>query len=184
MTTRVAVFGGSFNPPHVAHVLTASYVLSTCDIDYFLVVPCFIHPFAKSLASFDMRLEMCRKAFGWLPGVEISEVERQLGGESRTLRTLQHLAATNPNWSMRLVVGSDVLQDASRWYGFSEIERLAPLLVLNRIGMESAEAGPQVLPNVSSSGIRAAIAKGQIEDVRALLPKGVLAQILDEGLYA
>jgi nicotinate-nucleotide adenylyltransferase len=177
----VAVFGGSFNPPHVAHVLTASYVLCTSDIDLFLVVPCFVHPFAKTLASFEKRHAMCLKAFGWLPKVEVSDVERQLGGESRTLRTLQYLAEKNPDWEMRLVVGSDVLQDAPRWYGFSEIEKLAPLMVLNRAGVGGE--GVSVLPEVSSTEIRDAVARGRAEDIRALVPKAVFEQILSEGLY-
>jgi nicotinate-nucleotide adenylyltransferase len=84
----VAVFGGSFNPPHVAHLLAATLVLATQDVDLLLVVPAFKHPFAKSLAPFDERVTMCTLAMGWLPGVEVSRVEEELGGESRTLRTL------------------------------------------------------------------------------------------------
>ena len=50
---RVAVFGGSFNPPHVAHLLAAVYALSTAPIDEVLVVPVYRHPFSKSLIDFE-----------------------------------------------------------------------------------------------------------------------------------
>ncbi len=106
---RVAVFGGSFNPPHVGHLLGVVYALSTAPIDEVLVVPVYQHPFAKHLATFADRLELCRLAFGWLPRVSISTVEEELGGESRTLRTLEHLGATLPDVSLRLLVGADVL---------------------------------------------------------------------------
>ncbi|MCU0694316.1 MAG: nicotinate-nicotinamide nucleotide adenylyltransferase, partial [Polyangiaceae bacterium] len=125
MTECVAVFGGSFNPPHVGHVLVASYLLAMMECDRVLVVPCFRHPFGKSLAPFEVRLQMCEAAFGWMPRVEISTVERDLGGESRTLRTLRHIADAHPGWSLRLVIGTDVVQEAPRWYGFDEVEKLA-----------------------------------------------------------
>ena len=90
MSARVAIFGGSFNPPHVAHVLAVTYVLATEDLDEILVVPCFRHPFAKELAPFEDRFAMCELAMAWLPKVTVSRVEQELGGESRTLRTVEH----------------------------------------------------------------------------------------------
>jgi len=180
----VAVFGGSFNPPHVGHVLAAAYVLSACDIDAFVVIPCFIHPFAKELASFDDRLQMCRLAFGSLPGVRVSDVERRLGGESRTLRTLEHLAGEHPEWRLRLVLGSDVLGDVPRWYGFERIRQLAPPIVLGRIGYDDPATLPSVLPDVSSTRIREAIGRGQIDTVRALLPRAVADFVEERGLFA
>ncbi|MBI5536114.1 MAG: nicotinate (nicotinamide) nucleotide adenylyltransferase [Deltaproteobacteria bacterium] len=180
----VAVFGGSFNPPHVAHVLVAAYALSVCGIDRFLVVPTFIHPFAKPLAPFDDRHEMCRIAFGWIPGVEISRVEQELGGQSRTLRTLRHLAEQHPDWSLRLVIGADVIADAPRWFGFEEIRQLAPLIVLGRVGVNEPTAqAAGVFPDISSTQVRQAIQEGRLQDVRALMPWRVVDYIVSRGLY-
>src|SRR5678816_1236754 len=95
---RVAIFGGSFNPPHVAHMLAVVYALSTQQIERVLVVPVFQHPFAKELAPFEDRLAMARLALGWLPRTEVSTIERELGGESRTLRTIEALADRHPSW--------------------------------------------------------------------------------------
>ena len=181
--TTVAVFGGSFNPPHVAHVLMAVYVLSTCEVDEFLVVPTFIHPFAKSLAPFEDRFEMCRLAFGWIPGVSLSRVEQELQGESRTLRTLQHLHATHPEWKLRLVVGSDVLVDAPRWLGFEAIAAIAPLIVLVRVGFEHPSALAGVIPQVSSTQIRQAMQQGRSQDVANLVPRRVLQFAMEHRLY-
>lgn len=184
MTARtVAVFGGSFNPPHMAHVLAAAYVIGACQVDAFLVIPTFVHPFAKPLAPFEDRFQMCCLAFGWLPGVSISRVEQELGGESRTLRTLRHLASEHPDWRLRLVVGADVLQDAPRWSGFDEIRKIAPPVILGRVGAPSPEAIADVFPDISSTRLRAAIQDGRVQDVRALMPAKVVDYVLSHRLY-
>ena len=100
----VGVFGGSFNPPHLAHVLALAVVLARFDVEKLLVVPTYRHPFAKSLAPYEDRVRMCELAMGFLPRVEISRVEEELGGESRTLRTIEHLHAQHPDWSLRFVM--------------------------------------------------------------------------------
>jgi nicotinate-nucleotide adenylyltransferase len=196
---RVAVFGGSFNPPHVGHVLGVVYALSTAPIDEVLVVPVYQHPFAKHLASFADRLEMCRLAVGWLPRVVVSTVEEELGGESRTLRTLEHLRAAHPSLSLRLLVGADVLGDLPKWHRWERIAELAPPLVLGRRGVQPsdvpvtwvggvggavAEEPPApVLPRVSSTEIRAALAAGDVDALRGLVPASVIDHIVARGLY-
>jgi nicotinate-nucleotide adenylyltransferase len=179
--TSVAVFGGSFNPPHVAHVLACTLVLTTEDVDRILVVPAFRHPFAKPLAPFEDRVAMCDLAMGWLPGVEISRVEEQLGGESRTLRTLEAIASAHPDWKLRLVIGADIVAEAPRWFAFDEIVRIAPPIVLARAGVSAA--GPPLLPEVSSTQVRDAISRGTWEDVSKRVPRAVLAHIRAGGLY-
>lgn len=181
---NVAVFGGSFDPPHMGHVLAVAYVLATEPVDLALVVPCFQHPLSKELSSFEHRLAMCEIAMGWLPRTEISTVERELGGASRTLRTLEHLAAQHPSWKMRLVIGADVLVDAPRWHAFDAVTRLAPPIVLGRAGVAHEGAPPAVLPEVSSSAVRAALRDGHPELVQRLLPRGVTAYVAEHGLYA
>jgi nicotinate-nucleotide adenylyltransferase len=188
---RVALYGGSFNPPHVGHVLGAVYALSTAPIDEVLVVPVYRHPFAKNLAPYAERLTMCELALGWIPHVTISRVEEELGGESLTLRTVEHLIATKPDWSLRLLVGSDVLADLPKWHRWDRIAALAPPLVMGRAGVDAASVDvtwvgkPEdaMLPRVSSTEIRAALAAGKIDEVRALVPARVLDHIAEKGLY-
>ena len=77
----VGVFGGSFNPPHLSHVLALAVVLARFDVERLLVVPTFQHPFAKALAPYEDRVKMCELAMGWLPRVEVSRVEEELERE-------------------------------------------------------------------------------------------------------
>jgi nicotinate-nucleotide adenylyltransferase len=178
----VGIFGGSFNPPHVAHVLAVTYALSTAPIDEILVVPVFRHPFAKDLTPFDDRLEMCRLAFGWLPRVSVSAVERDLGGDSLTLRTVEHLAAQHPTWALRLIVGSDVLPDLPKWHRFDRIAEIAPPLVLDRAGFSGAP-DRVLLPDLSSTFVRSVLASGDDGAARRTLPRAVLEYIAARGLY-
>lgn len=180
---RVAVFGGSFNPPHVAHVFAAVWVLSACEIDRVLVVPCFVHPFAKSLAPFQDRFEMCRIAFERVPDASVSRVEQELGGESKSLRTLRHLAAEHPDWKLRLVVGADVIAEAPRWEGFDAIRELAPPIMLGRAGTNESTGLPEIFPAISSTRVREAIENGRIDEAREFVPRGVLSYVLARGLY-
>ncbi|AKU96071.1 Nicotinate-nucleotide adenylyltransferase [Labilithrix luteola] len=187
MTTNgaiTAIFGGSFNPPHLAHVLAMSVVLSRFEVERILVVPTFQHPFAKSLAPYEDRVRMCELAMGFLPRVEVSRVEEELGGESRTLRTLEHLRSQHPSWNMRFVMGADLMMESSKWYGFDRIAKLAPPIVLGRVGVTYDGAPPAVLPQISSTEVRAMIAAGKWDDLEPLVPREVLAYARDKKLYA
>lgn len=180
----VGVFGGSFNPPHLAHVLALAVVLARFDVEKILVVPTYQHPFAKALASYEDRVRMCELAMGWLPRVEISRVEEDLGGESRTLRTIEHLHEKHPEWSLRFVMGADLVLESSKWFGFDRIAALAPPIVLGRAGVSYEGAPPAVLPEISSTEVRTLIGAGRWDELEPLVPRRVLAHARAKGLYA
>ena len=185
---RVAIFGGSFDPPHVAHVLATEYVLSTGEVDSVLVLPVFDHAFGKPLAPFVHRVTMTRLAMAGKSGVEVSALEESLGAPSRTLRTLEHLGAVHPDWVCRLVVGADVLTETAQWHRFEDVVRLAPLLVLGRVGVVREGAPAPVLPDVSSTEIRQRLAtvSGRAAadaELQRLVPRAVLEYIDLHGLY-
>lgn len=182
-TEYVAVYGGSFNPPHIGHVLAAAYSLTVYPINKVLVVPCFQHPFSKNLTSFSDRFAMCSRAFQHVSGVEISRVEAELGGESRTLRTLEYLQAQHPNWSMRLLVGADILVESSKWHAFDRVVEIAPLLLLGRRGINASNAPKPLLPEASSTEIRSWLHDNDLDKAQELLPSQVFDYILEQGLY-
>lgn len=184
---RVAFYGGSFDPPHVGHLLSAVYALAL-GFDKVLVVPVFEHAFGKQMAPFDARVALCRACFRGIEGVEVSELEATLERPSYTVRTLERLTAEHPDWELRVLVGSDVLAETHAWHEFERVQALAPLFVLPRRGHEAPELGPAVLPEVSSSEVRellaarhaSADARGRLE---RLVPRAVL-DITDRlGLY-
>jgi nicotinate-nucleotide adenylyltransferase len=181
---ELAIFGGSFDPPHLGHVLLAAYALTMSDVERVLVVPVFQHAFGKSLSDFERRMEMCRLAFADFRRVEVSPCERELGGESRTLRLVEELAARYPKHRLRILIGADILAESSNWQGFDRICQRAPLLVVGRGGYEQPCADPRApsLPEISSSAIREALARGA--DVSLWVPAKVRAYIAQHALYA
>ncbi len=178
--TRVGLFGGSFDPPHVAHLFLASYALAVGDLEELLVVPCPTHPLGKRLSAWEHRFEMARLAFAHFRAVVVSDLEARLGPPTRTVRTLRALLAERPDIQPVLVLGADILQEADRWYQWEEIQRLAELLVVGRGGVGRGGAELE-LPAVSSTEIRRRLRAGG--DVSALVPKSVLDYVERHGLY-
>jgi nicotinate-nucleotide adenylyltransferase len=184
---RVAFYGGSFDPPHVAHVLGAAYVLSAGGFTRVLVVPVFEHAFDKVLTPFEHRARMCELSMSLLPGVEVSRIEQTLPTPSRTLYTLRALAEGHPDWELGLVIGADVLTEAQKWHAFDEVTRLAAPFVLGRVGVAHPDAPPAVLPDVSSTRVRELLRRRAEPDARLelerLVPLAVREYIDARDLY-
>jgi nicotinate-nucleotide adenylyltransferase len=176
----LAVYGGSFDPPHVAHTLVCAYVLSTQRVDRVLVLPAARHPFDKPLTPFEHRVRMCELAFRDLRRVEICTVAAELPGPGYTLHILEELKRRYPDAQLRLVVGSDILSETRAWHRFDLVERLAPLIVIERAGHESGH-GAFVLPDVSSSEARRSLRAGESTEGR--LDPHVEAYARAHGLY-
>jgi nicotinate-nucleotide adenylyltransferase len=191
---RIALFGGSFNPPHVAHELVALYVLETQPIDELWFVPTYQHPFGKTLAPYDDRVAMCERLAAALgPRARVSRLEETLAQApgfvaSRTLELLEHLARETPELAPRLVIGGDILGETAKWYRWDAVVALAPLIVIGRAGHPlpaGSTATGVVMPEVSATRIRELLAAEgpDSEGVRALLPKDVLRYIADHALF-
>lgn len=179
-----AVFGGSFDPPHCAHVLAVAWLLTCSGHREVLVVPCFRHAFGKESAPFRDRLRLCRAAFRpFGRRARVLDVEARLPVPSYTVQTLRHLVGAFPDRALTLVVGADILSEAPRWREWDEVSRLARVLVLRREGFPDPPGshGPR-FPAISSTAIREAIMAGG--DASGLVPESVLEMIVKRKLYA
>lgn len=182
---RVALLGGSFNPPHVGHLLAAQYVHATQEVDEVWLMPAYQHPFGKALETFEHRVRMCEalcaETSGWL---KTSGVERELGeqgGTGRTVDTLTFLLERHPTVRFSLIIGSDILKDLPNWKAFDRIQRMAQVLVLYRAGYPAPDTLGPPLAEVSSTQIRDLLARGEAPS--ELVPRGVLAYAREVGLY-
>jgi nicotinate-nucleotide adenylyltransferase len=179
---EIALFGGSFDPPHVGHVLAASYVFATEPVDELWFVPVFGHPLGKKLsASFELRAALCEKAVADLPRAKVSRVEAELAGEGRTVDLLEHLHRQHPQHRWALVLGSDLAAERPQWKRFDRIEELARIIPLQRAGFPSGSGAGAVLPEISSTEVRALLASGG--DASRLVPRAVLQAIRQAGAY-
>lgn len=183
---RLALFGGSFNPPHVGHQMAMLYALATARVERLLMVPCFRHAFDKPLEPFEHRLAMSRLAarpFGGPSGgmVEVSDIEARLGRESRTLKTVQALHAERPGTKLVLVIGADLVAERERWYGWEELRTLVEFAVVGRGQRGASEGAAVAIPDVSSSEIRERLAAGQ--SIEGRVQAEILDYIAAHGLY-
>jgi nicotinate-nucleotide adenylyltransferase len=179
---RVAVYGGSFDPPHLGHVLSVAWTLCAGAVDEVWIIPTWEHAFGKQHgAPFDDRMKMCEQAFAPFRNVEISDVERRLGGISRTLYTLQALQAEHPEAGLRLLIGADVLSTTDRWHRWEDVAKIATPLVVGREGYPLPEGCPLSIPNVNSTEIRFRLANSH--DLAGLVPTKVIEHIRANGLY-
>jgi nicotinate-nucleotide adenylyltransferase len=194
--TRVALFGGSFNPPHVAHQLVALYVLETQPVDELWFLPVYEHVFGKQLASFEDRVTMCELSIAALgPRAKVSRVEEEWAQQpgfrgSRTFDVIEHLLATRPGLQPRLVIGTDILADTPKWHRWADVVAAAPLIVVGRPGHalpDGSSATGVTMPAISSTHIReavhAAAAPRCDAELRSLLPASVLEYIDSRKLY-
>ena len=181
---RVALFGGSFNPPHVAHQLVALYVLETQPVDELWFVPTFAHPFGKPLAGYEHRIAMCALAAAPLgPRAQASRAEAELAGRpgfvaSHTLDLVDHVAAAGH--APRLVVGADILGETAKWHRWDDLVALAPPIVVGRPGYPWTGV---VMPDISATRVRELL-HARDASVASLVPQRVLRYIAGHGLYS
>jgi nicotinate-nucleotide adenylyltransferase len=180
---EVALLGGSFNPPHVAHLMAAWWTLATQGVSEVWLLPAYRHPFGKRLEPFEDRVRMCELAAAAIRGVHVCSAEAELRDDplvGKTVRTLEHLQTKHPTFRFALVVGADILAETDKWYRFDRVRELARLIVVGRAGHPDG-AGAPALPPISSTEVREKLGRG--EDVSALVPRKVLDYIRERGLY-
>jgi nicotinate-nucleotide adenylyltransferase len=175
---EIALFGGSFDPPHVGHLLAAAYVLSTEPVDELWFVPVLQHPLGKPLlASFDHRVLLCQRMAAELARAKVSRAEEE-SGQARTVDLLEWLHRRHPGTRWALVLGTDLDAEKPQWKRFDRIEQLARIVTVGRGGYGGAGVS---IPEVSSTQVRALLRSGG--DVSHLVPRPVLEAIRDAGTY-
>ena len=189
---RVALFGGSFNPPHVAHQMVALYVLETRPVDELWFVPTYAHPFGKALVDYEHRIAMCELAAAALgPRAQVSRAEAELAARpgfvtSHTLDLVDHAIAAGH--APRLVIGADIMHDAARWHRWADVVARAPPIVVGRGGHAPPPPGAAVaparvtMPEISATHVRDLLARGD-SGVAGLVPRDVLRYIAHHHLY-
>ena len=132
---RIAVFGGTFNPPHLGHMAAAEACIEALSLDRLILMPTRVPPhkdLPAGSATPEQRLEMCRIAAVQIPRCEVSDLELRREGLSYTADTVEELAAHYPGDTLWLVMGTDMLLSFDRWREPERILRYARLAVAAR----------------------------------------------------
>jgi nicotinate-nucleotide adenylyltransferase len=192
MGERLGIFGGTFDPPHVGHLVVAVNARYALGLDRLLLVVAH-DPWQKThsrpVSSASDRLAMVQAAVADVEGLEASALEIERGGISYSADTLAHLRDEDPSRDLFLVVGSDAAAGLPTWDRVEEVRKLATIVVAARPGAEEGNppAGwswkrietPRL--EVSSTDLRARIADGRPLDY--LLTPAVIDCIRDRHLY-
>lgn len=191
---RVALYGGSFNPPHNGHVLAVEAALTLAPIDEVWLLPVVHHPFQKDLLSFSLREALLEAAFSrFFPLVRIESIERELPTPNYSYHTILALQERHPEIDFSFMMGSDTYLERESWYKWESIDRClsgriilmerehSPLPPQSLQEMKPSVTRLPTLPNFSSSAVRVAIhAK---VPYWWMLPEGVKTLIQEQGLY-
>jgi nicotinate-nucleotide adenylyltransferase len=189
---RLGIFGGTFDPPHVGHLVTAVNVRHELDLDRVLLVV-NDQPWQKlgsrDISAAEDRYAMVAAAVGSVEGLEASRMEIDRGGMSYTADTLASLQAEDPDRSLFVILGSDAAAGLPSWERADEVRAGATIVVVDRPG--ARESTPPTgwswvrveVPRleVSSTDLRARVAEGRPLDY--LLTPDVIATVAARGLY-
>ncbi len=136
---RIGLYGGTFAPPHLGHVHAVQSFLAQIPVEKLLIMPTGTPPHKVKAAGDtpQVRLEMCRAAFGDIPGVEISDYEITKGDVSYTVETLRYL--TSPGRQIFLLCGTDMFLTLDRWFQAWDIFALAEIVCVARTADKEEE---------------------------------------------
>ena len=192
MPPRIGIFGGTFDPVHVGHLVAAVNARHSLDLDTVLLVVANV-PWQKAgtrvVSDPAARLAMVQAAVAGIAGLEASAVELERGGPSYTADTLDEVAARHPGAELFLIVGADVAELLHTWERVAEVRRAVTLVVVNRPGwtppatLEGWRMRTVEIPalDISSTDLRARAADGRPLDF--LVPTEVVRVIRERDLY-
>lgn len=156
---RVALFGGSFDPPHFGHRLVVEEALKKLNIDSVIIVPTFLNPFKKSsYLSAKERLKLSKEMFENFKNVTVDSYEVDEGKSTPTAQTLKHFQ-TKYN-VIYIIIGADNLNSIDKWYNFEFLNRTIVWAIASRVGYKidsdklRAFKLLEVDANISSTEIR------------------------------
>lgn len=188
---RLAIFGGSFDPPHVGHLLAAQDAIDALELDRLIFVPAAVQPLKPTgaRASPAERFEMVKRLIADDPRFGVDPIEIERPGLSYTVETLETFARRFPEATRFFLVGADILETFAAWRQPERILGLAKLVILRRPGVGKASdrtpAGARSLVtrlvDVSSTEIRERVRTGR--SIRGFVPESVAGFIETKRLY-
>jgi len=190
---KVALFGGTFNPPHLGHVHVVQQLAKRFD-EVWVVVAADPNKTEKPYVPPEHRLRMAELAFSGLKNVKIVDVELRRSGVSYTIDTVRELKAAYPKHEFWWVIGSDLVKDFPRWKQADVLAKTVPFLVVFRPGFPLDAAGLKRFLQVdvledkgvdaSSTQLRAWLHAFRKKDAKKRVPSAVYDYLEENRLYA
>jgi len=159
----IALYGGSFDPPHLGHVSVVNEALNSLAIDKLIIVPAFVNPFKEGThAPASLRLAWLREIFEADPRVEVSDFETRQNRAVRSIETVRHYSSLYEK--IYFIIGADNLASLKKWHQFDELDKLVIWVVAtrDRISVGRDRILLQVEQNISSSRLRETLQEDQL----------------------
>ena len=190
---RIGILGGTFDPPHNAHITMAATALEELALEtvLFMPAPDPPHKQGEPLTPYELRRRMTQLAIDGHRGMELSLMEEFRAGPSFTVDLLKNYKQKHPDGDVYLILGADSVEELNTWKNPQELLTMATLVVFPRTGYSSrvpveGEASvvlfEEPVSDVSSTEIRESYTTG--DPARDLVPKAVHEFILDNSLYS
>lgn len=186
---KVGIFGGTFNPPHIGHVIMANEVYAALDLDEVRFMPNAQAPHkdvSKSTTN-EQRLQMVERAIANIPYFSVETFELERGGVSYTFDTMKAMREREPQTEFYFIIGGDMIDSLHTWHRIDELMELVTFVGVKRPGYEAKSYYhvqmvdvPEI--NLSSTYIRQRLQQKNIP-LLYLLPPAVESYIREEGLY-
>jgi nicotinate-nucleotide adenylyltransferase len=188
MVKKIGIMGGTFDPPHLGHLLIANDVLHTLPLDEVWFMPNHIPPHkqTKSLTSTELRIEMLEAAIKTHPAFRLETIELEREGPSYTYDTILLLKERHPNLDFYFIIGADMVEYLPKWNKIKELIQQVKFIGVKRPGYSISTTYPVIeieTPqfDVSSTTIRQRVKDGMT--AQYLVPEKVQRIIEEKGLY-
>lgn len=189
---RRVVYGGSFNPPHLGHIQAIRSVSNALQADKILVIPTYLAPhkeMSSDTPAPEERMELCRLAFGTLPGVEVSDLEMRREGKSYTSDTILELKRRYPGDEIVFVMGTDMILSLETWHEPETVMKNASIAVVLRGDAEDGQVENHISYLKQRYGADIVLLKTDVypaasTDIRQALKKAGGRAALSEAVYA
>ena len=182
---KIAIYGGTFDPVHHAHLILAREAIETLGLEKVILVPAAISPLKKAapVASGEVRLAMLRAAIKDEPEFEVDECELRRASPSYTIDTVEDIRRRESDAALYCLIGEDNIEQLPRWYRFSELEKMVHFIVLDRSGKQPTHSYQLIHRriDISATDIRRRVA--QNESIHYLVPESVEEIIQRKKLY-
>ncbi|MCJ7508197.1 MAG: nicotinate-nucleotide adenylyltransferase [candidate division Zixibacteria bacterium] len=193
MFKRIGILGGTFDPPHLGHLVLAQELAEELKLDRVLFIPSAVPPHKdiSEVSSAKHRFEMTKRATKGNKLFSVSDIELKRKGPSYTVDTIRELKKIYPQSELFFLTGSDILEEILKWKDPQEIYRQIKIVIGLRPGFDKIDPANQFVHksqiieitslNISSTLIREKIKKGK--SIKYLVPPEVLNHIKDNKLY-
>ncbi|WP_262173402.1 nicotinate-nucleotide adenylyltransferase [Saccharococcus sp. Marseille-Q5394] len=185
---KVGLLGGTFNPPHIGHLIMANEVKHALQLDEVRLMPTSIPPHKAdpSDATPNQRLSMVELAVSGIPGLSASSFEVDRGGISYTFDTIKALKEQEPDTDFHFIIGGDMIDMLPNWYKIDELMKIVKFVGVGRPGTEGKTHYPVTMVQIPEIDLSSTLIRNRLQTggtIQFLVPEKIGTFIRQEELY-